>query len=186
MGNIVTCQNGRPHPHTDYCDNRREQTNVSTTAKWKCKSCGILNLPDFNICGMCGYRQPPEQSADPWCDDCHGYTHMPWCPSYRAVNEISDEEYRAEQPAPEAGEWRYSECSGVVYEVAVPTKIVARYVDPDIGAQIVRDHTLAALVPELVGVLRELDDYYQASGKVWERARAALAHTAEKGVKCAS
>jgi hypothetical protein len=17
-----------------------------------------------------------------WCDDCHGYTHMPWCPSY--------------------------------------------------------------------------------------------------------
>lgn len=30
-------------------------------------------------------------SADePWCDDCRGYAHMPWCPSY-------------EQPRPEQG-----------------------------------------------------------------------------------
>jgi hypothetical protein len=21
-------------------------------------------------------------NEDPWCDDCHGYTHMPWCPQY--------------------------------------------------------------------------------------------------------
>lgn len=37
-----------------------------------------------------------EQSAmdDDWCDDCHGYTHAPWCPNYRAPDEISDEEYR--------------------------------------------------------------------------------------------
>lgn len=37
-----------------------------------------------------------------WCDDCHGYTHMPWCPAYRAVDEISDEEYRAESQLTEA------------------------------------------------------------------------------------
>jgi hypothetical protein len=23
-----------------------------------------------------------KHNEGPWCDDCHGYTHMPWCASY--------------------------------------------------------------------------------------------------------
>lgn len=24
-----------------------------------------------------------DDGSKSWCDDCHGYTHMPWCPAYR-------------------------------------------------------------------------------------------------------
>lgn len=32
----------------------------------------------------------PNENAD-WCDDCHGYTHMPWCPS-RITKEVNEQE----------------------------------------------------------------------------------------------
>lgn len=45
------------------------------------------------------------------------------------------------------------------------------------AAQIVREHNAHA---RLVAALRALNDYYQASGKVWDDARAALAAVDER------
>lgn len=46
-----------------------------------------------------GYGNPLQNEYEssrhnegPWCDDCHGYTHMPYCSSYCTDNEISDNE----------------------------------------------------------------------------------------------
>lgn len=45
--------------------------------------------------------------------------------------------------APERGEWRYREGSGVIYEAkTVPERIIARYVDKDIARQIIAQHNL--------------------------------------------
>lgn len=62
--------------------------------------------------------QPEYQTRNAWCDDCHGYTHMPWCSEYvepltdlqRAVIEHDDDMARldrntlaSEQPTSAAG-----------------------------------------------------------------------------------
>lgn len=55
------------------------------------------------------YSKASRHNEGPWCDDCRGYTHAPWCPGYRAADEISDAEYAqlsTEQPASAAGSER--------------------------------------------------------------------------------
>lgn len=52
-----------------------------------------------------------------WCDDCHGYTHMPWCPNYEppdggearqpcpdGIDQISSGQSRINDDAPAAPE----------------------------------------------------------------------------------
>lgn len=34
-----------------------------------------------------------------WCDDCHGYTHMPYCPSYEAVKDVVKGDFQESQQA---------------------------------------------------------------------------------------
>lgn len=33
--------------------------------------------------------QTSDDGSREWCDDCHGYTHMPYCPSYESGKEVS-------------------------------------------------------------------------------------------------
>lgn len=120
------------------------------------------------------------------------------------------------QPAPDAGEWRvgsrwshgvpnrkdgdhsyYRQIVTTDGERVYPAKTEAEM--NTVAEQIVRDHRLATLVPELVKALREIAAYDDESANEHLRqrgsyslfdepgavraARAALAHAAEKGVK---
>lgn len=107
-----------------------------------------------------GEDQMDDDGSNDWCDDCHGYTHMPWCPVYQTANtgavafvdgtlrDIKDTSQLAttseHEPAARSGgeEWRYREGSGVIYADTVPTKIIARYVDADVAQQIIIAHDL--------------------------------------------
>jgi hypothetical protein len=40
-------------------------------------------MDDYNY-GYFEHELAGGTSAEGWCDDCHGYEHMPWCPSYKA------------------------------------------------------------------------------------------------------
>lgn len=52
-----------------------------------------------------------EGGSSEWCDDCHGYTHMPYCPSYKEVkpdtttNQSHEPERMAEQVNPFQTAW---------------------------------------------------------------------------------
>lgn len=59
-----------------------------------CKECGAVQFTKYGHFAECSQfladAEPPPEQAE-WCDDCHGYTHAPWCPAYipeRSVTEI--------------------------------------------------------------------------------------------------
>lgn len=87
------------------------------------------------------------------------------------------------QPAPDAGEWHVggkfiSDCeetlSGMYAVYNRYGKFYAAAQTREDAEQIVADHNTVA---RLVTALRALDNHYQASGKVWDDARAALTTT---------
>lgn len=65
---------------------------------------GIAITVDYAI-GINAHREQPMSDTLPeredqmdddgstdWCDDCHGYTHMPWCPAYKQPKEVMEHE----------------------------------------------------------------------------------------------
>lgn len=68
----------------------------------QCLTCGMMNIDPLSHTHTkeqpMSDTLPEREDQNAWCDDCHGYTHMPYCPSY-----VSREVNEQEQPAARGG-----------------------------------------------------------------------------------
>lgn len=123
----------------------------------------------------------PTTTNEVWCDDCHGYTHMPYCPSYRAVDEISDAATKGERQRKQL-EYEASEKFdyGTRYRARQELAVLNRSQDQQHAAQLRflgnRAEELSSL---LAGMTTERDELQEALRQVRSSFQIALDEPAD-------
>jgi hypothetical protein len=95
-------------------------------------------------------------NEDPWCDDCHGYGHMPWCPQYvEKVAEADSNEQETEQLIARIHAAMAEDCDCPQHQTG------AAKIDPAvlqrISTAIRRDQTFASLTTVRAAIADVLD-----------------------------